>query len=189
MTQITAEIVPATAEHWADVIEVFEGCSYGRKCWCAYWYLPNAEFKAGWGEANKALLEHEVKEGAEPGLIAYVGGLPAAWVSVAPRRGFDRLNRSKNFAPIDEFDVWAVNCFIVGKPFRRQGMVSLLAAAAAEFAIGKGAPGVEAYPLAPGPATGAGDLYLGTPNAFAAAGYVEVARRLPRRPIMRRMAS
>ena len=188
MTEITAEILPATPERWADIVEVFEGCSYGRKCWCAYWYLPHAEFKAGWGEANRAPLERLVKGGAEPGLIAYVDGLPAAWVSVAPRRRFDRLNRSKNFAAIDGEDVWAVNCFIVGKDFRRRGMMSMLAAAAAAFAIGKGAPGVEAYPLEPGPKTGTGDLYVGTPSAFAAAGYVEVARPLPRRPIMRRMA-
>jgi hypothetical protein len=62
-----------------------------------------------------------------------------------------------------------------------------MAAAAAEFAIGKGAAGAEAYPIEPGPKTGSGDLYLGTPNAFAAAGYSEVARPLPRRPVMRRM--
>lgn len=188
MTENTAEIVPATAERWADLVEVFEGCSYGRRCWCAYWYLPHAQFKAGWGEANRAPLERLVKDGTEPGLVAYVDGVPAGWVSVAPRRAFDRLNRSKNFAALDVSDVWAVNCFIVARDFRRHGMVSLLAGAAAEFAIGKGAPGVEAYPLEPGPKTGTGDLYLGTPNAFAAAGYREVARPLPRRPIMRRMA-
>lgn len=187
MTKITAQIVPATAERWADLVEVFESCSAGRKCWCAYWYLPHAEFKAGWGEANRAPLERLVKSGAEPGLLAYLEGVPAGWVSVAPRRDFDRLNRSKNFAPIDDAPVWAVNCFIVAKQFRRQGIVSMLAAAAAEFAIAKGAPGVEAYPLEPGPKTGTGDLYVGTPGAFASAGYVEVARPLPRRPIMRRM--
>ena len=48
----------------------------------------------------------------------------------------------------------------------------------------KGAAGAEAYPLEPGPKTGAGDLYVGTPGAFAAAGYDEVARPLPRRPVM-----
>jgi GNAT superfamily N-acetyltransferase len=188
LTEITAEIVPATAERWVDLVEVFEGCSYGRKCWCAFWYLPRAEFKAGWGEGNRAPLERLVRDGAEPGLIAYVEGQPAGWVSVAPRREFDRLNRSKNFAAVDEIDVWAVNCFIIGKAFRRQGLLSRLAAGAAEFAIAKGAPGVEAYPLEPGPKTGTGDLYVGTPNAFRTAGYVEVARPLPRRPIMRRMA-
>ena len=62
-----------------------------------------------------------------------------------------------------------------------------LARAAADFAIAKGADGAEAYPLVPGPRTTAGDLYLGTETAFRAAGYTEIARPLPRRPIMRRM--
>jgi GNAT superfamily N-acetyltransferase len=110
-------------------------------------------------------------------------------VSVAPRRNFDRLNRSTNFAPLDDRDVWAVNCFVVAKPFRRRGLTTRLAAAAASFAIERGAGGVEAYPIEPGPKTGSGDLYLGTPHAFAAAGYREVARPLPRRPVMRRIRS
>lgn len=182
-----AEIVPVTARRWDDLVAVMGTCSYARKCWCAYWYLPNADFKAGWGEANRAPLERLVQDGKEPGLLAYVGGEPAGWVSVAPRRAFDRLNRSRNFAPLDEKDVWAVNCFVVAPPFRRRGLVTQLAAAAADFAIGKGAEGVEAYPIEPGPRSGAGDLYLGTPRAFVAAGYREVARPLPRRPVMRRM--
>jgi hypothetical protein len=180
--------VPVTPERWGDLVAIMGQCSYGRKCWCAYWYLPNAEYKAGWGDRNSEPLERLVKGGAEPGLIAYAGEVPAAWVGVAPRRNFDRLNRSKNFAPLDDDDVWAVNCFVVGTEFRRRGLMVALARAAAEFAIGKGAAGAEAYPIEPGPKTTGGDLYLGTPNAFAAAGYVEVARPLPRRPIMRRMA-
>jgi hypothetical protein len=62
-----------------------------------------------------------------------------------------------------------------------------LARAAADFAIEKGADGAEAYPIVPGPKTAAGDLYLGSERAFIDAGYTEVARPLPRRPIMRRM--
>ena len=181
-------IVPVTPGRWDDLVEVMGSCSYGRKCWCAYWYLPNAEYKAGWGDSNRAPLEGLVKSNQKPGLIAYVEDRPAAWVSVAPRRNFDRLNRSKNFAPIDEQDVWAVNCFVVAPEFRRQGLMVHLAKAAAEFALKNGAAAAEAYPLEPGPKTTGGDLYLGTPRAFFEAGYVEVARPLPRRPIMRRTA-
>jgi GNAT superfamily N-acetyltransferase len=181
------EIVPVTPERWDDLVLVMSGCSYGRKCWCAYWYLPNAEYKAGWGDGNRATLERLVKTGAEPGLIAYVDGEPAAWVSVAPRGNFDRLNRSKNFAPLDGKDVWAVNCFVVAPDFRKQGLMEKLARAAADFAIGKGANGAEGYPIVPGSKTSAGDLYLGTERAFRDAGYREAARPLPRRPIMRRM--
>lgn len=181
------QIVPVTAARWDDLVAVMETCNYGKRCWCAYWYLSNADYHAGTGGANRAMMERLVRNGAEPGLIAYVNGAPAGWVSVAPRINFDRLNRSKNFASVDDSDVWSVNCFVVARPFRGQGMVRQLARAAAEFAFDKGAAGAEAYPIEVGPKTGAGDLYVGTPAAFAAAGYVEVARPLPRRPIMRRM--
>jgi hypothetical protein len=180
--------LPVTAERLPDLETVIGNCSYGRKCWCAYWYLPNAEFKRGWGEGNAAHLKGLVLAGREPGLIAYDGALPVAWVSVAPRSAFDRLNRSKNFAPIDGLSVWSVNCFIVAPDHRRRGMMAQLAGAAAEFAFGKGAPAVEGYPIEPGPRTGANDLYLGTIAAFEAAGYEVVAAPLPRRRIMRKFA-
>jgi GNAT superfamily N-acetyltransferase len=181
------DIQPVTPGRWDDLERVMSGCSYARKCWCAYWYLSNAAYKAGWGDANRETLERLVKAGAAPGLIAYVDREPAAWVSVAPRRNFDRLNRSRNFAALDDKNVWSVNCFVVAPDFRRQGLMEKLARAAWDFAIARGADGTEAYPLVPGPKTSASDLYLGTEGAFRAAGYIEVARPLPRRPIMRRM--
>lgn len=181
------EIVPATPERWDDLRVVMGSCYNARSCWCDYWYLPNGDYKAGWGQSNGQTLEGLVKAGSEPGLIAMVGGEPAAWVSVAPRRNFDRLNRSRNFAAIDDANVWAVNCFVVVPPFRKQGLVTGLAVAAAQFAIARGADGAEAYPIVPSNKSGPPDLFVGTERAFLAAGYVEVARPLPRRPIMRRM--
>jgi hypothetical protein len=65
-------------------------------------------------------------------------------------------------------------------------MVPLIEAAA-EFAFERGAPGVEGYPVEPGPKTAGGDLYLGTVRAFTAAGFQEVKRPLPRRAIMRKL--
>lgn len=184
----TPEIHPASAARWDDLVAVIGDCAVANKCWCAYWYLGNADYKAGWGEHNRLPLEARVAAGEEPGIIAYVEGEPAAWVSVAPRSNFDRLNRSKNFVPIDDVPVWAVNCFVVAKSFRRHGLMPVLARAAADFALRKGAPGVEAYPIEPSEKSGAGDLYVGTVRAFRQAGFDEIARPLPRRPIMRLMA-
>ena len=188
MSQPAAEFRPAIAERWDDVEAVMRSCANGKNCWCAFWYVSNAAYQAGWGEANRNHLRNLVATGREPGLIGYVEGRPAVWVGVAPRRSFDRLNRSKTFAPLDDLEVWAVNCFIVAKDFRRQGLMRAMAEAAAIFALGRGAPGVEGYPVDPGPRTAAADLYLGTVEAFVAAGYREVARPLPRRAVMRRMA-
>lgn len=182
------EFLPASPGRWDDVAAVVGSCSEGRRCWCAFWYLPNAEYRANGPAANRAVLEHLVGSGAEPGLIAYADGAPAGWVGVAPRQRYDRLNRSRNFRPLDDLPVWSVTCFIVARPFRGKGLLTALAAAAAEFAFAHGAPAIEGYPLEPGPRTGQGDLFVGTPKAFVAAGYREVARPLERRPIMRRWA-
>jgi len=182
------QIHAASAERWEDLAEVVGHCAVANRCWCAYWYLSNAGYKEGWGEGNRLALQRRVEAGEEPGIIAYVDGEPAAWVSVAPRTRFDRLNRSRHFAPIDDVPVWAVNCFVVARRFRRQGLLPVLARAAAEFAFARGAPGVEAYPIEPSAKSGAADLYLGTVKAFLQAGYEEVARPLPRRPVMRLLA-
>lgn len=180
-------VEPATPDRWDDVAAIVGGTAVARNCWCAFWYASNADYKANWGAGNAAVLEALVRGGGQPGIVGYVDGAPAAWVSVAPRRNFDRLNRSKNFAAIDDVPVWAVNCFVVMRPFRGQGLMPQLAAAAADFAFARGAPAVEGYPMEPGPKTGAGDLFLGTVRAFAAAGFHEVARPLPRRAIMRKL--
>ncbi len=179
--------VPATAERWADLETVMASCANGRKCWCAYWIASNKDFQAGWGEGNRLALKTLTEAGTVMGLIAYVDGVPAAWVGVAPRSAHDRLRRSKNFAARDALPVWSITCFIVRSGYRKQGMMSALIQAAVDYAFAQGAPAVEAYPMEPGPKTRPADLYLGTPKAFLAAGFAEVARPLPRRPFMRLM--
>src|SRR5699024_2752284 len=95
-------ICAATPERWPDVEAVFGDCAGARRCWCAYWYLPNRAFKAGWGDDNRHVLRDRVLGGAEPGVVAYVGETPAGWAGVAPRAAFDRLRRSKPLAPVDD---------------------------------------------------------------------------------------
>lgn len=183
------QILPATAERWRDVVAVFEDCTDGKRCWCAYWYLPNREFKAGWGEANRATLEKLVLTGVEPGILAYVDGEPAAWLLVAPRTQFDRLNRSKPLAAVDEQAVWAMACFIVRKKYCRYGLTRALILGGLDFVRDRGGAIVEAYPVDPGDDPKARlaswDAFVGPIRVFRELGFVEVARRLPRRPILR----
>ena len=49
-----------------------------------------------------------------------------------------------------------------------------------------GAPAVEAYPMDPQRKMGSSELYTGLLSAFTDAGFHEVARRSPTRPIVRR---
>ena len=181
---------PATAERWDDLEVVMDGCSYARKCWCAYWYLPNAAYKAGWGAANMTTLHQRVADGEEPGVIAWLDGVPAGWCAVAPREKHDRLVRSRPFSPLDDTPVWSVTCFVVRKGYRKRGLMRALLQGAIDHARTRGATMLEAYPMDPGEKTGAAELFVGTAAAFRDAGFEEVARPLARRPVMRlRLAS
>jgi GNAT superfamily N-acetyltransferase len=79
--------------------------------------------------------------------------------------------------------VWVIACLYVRKGHRRQGVTSALIAAAVDLARSAGAPAVEGYPL--DGAVSPSATSAGYASTFAAAGFVEVARRSPERPIMR----
>lgn len=181
------EIHPATPDRWSDIEDVFAGKGDQGKCWCAYWYASAKAFKANWGAANKPVLEDRVRDGAEPGVLAYLDGDPAGWAGVAPRSAFDRLVRNRqNLAPVDERPVWSLNCLVVRRAFRKQGLMRPLIRGAVDFALSRGAIAVEAYPVDTGEEKRlVWDLWLGTIAAYEDCGFVEVARRGPRQRIMR----
>ncbi|MBY3093823.1 GNAT family N-acetyltransferase [Rhizobium laguerreae] len=178
-------LFPATADRLADIEAVFDDCADGRNCRCAYWYLPNADYKTGWGEGNRNWFRSLLTEPRPPGILGYCENEPAGWCGVAPRVVFDRLRRSKHFAPVDDRPAWSINCFIVRKPFRRQGLSRLLLKYAVEFATVNGAERLEAYPVDQAArASNGAELYPGTLSMFLDAGFTEVARRLPARPVV-----
>jgi GNAT superfamily N-acetyltransferase len=177
---------PATPDRWPDVRTVFEDSGDARKCWCAFWFLPNREFKAGWGEGNRNWFQRLVKSGAAPGIVAYRDGEPAGWLLIAPRANLDRLRRSKPFAPLDDEPAWAMNCFVVRKKFRRQGLMRALIRAGIELVRERGGTVIEAYPFQSNREAIPGyDLFVGSAAAFRDNGFREVARPLPTRPVMR----
>ena len=181
------DIHPATPDRWQDLEEVFAGKGDPGKCWCAYWYCPAKDYKANWGEANKPVVEQRVKEGPPPGVLAYLGADPAGGAGVAPRAGFDRLVRNRqNLAPVDDRPVWSLNCLVVRREFRKQGLMRPLIRGAVDFALSSGAIAIEAYPVDTGDAKKmVWDLWTGTIAAYEDCGFVEVARRGPRQRIMR----
>ncbi|MFN0149283.1 MAG: GNAT family N-acetyltransferase [bacterium] len=178
---------PATAARWADVERLFGARGACGGCWCMAWRLSRAKFDAGKGDANKRALRKLVMSANAPGVLAYAGGEPVGWCAVAPRAIYPALERSRVLAPVDDAEVWSISCLFVAKSYRNRGVSSRLLRAAAEFAREQGARIVEGYPVE----TRAGRLpdpfvWTGIPAAFARAGFAEVLRRSPARPIMRR---
>jgi GNAT superfamily N-acetyltransferase len=145
-------------------------------CWCMWWRR-----RTGDPRKNKRAMRALVRDGREPGLLAYEDGVPVGWVSLAPREEFGHLVRSRYYGPQDEDEeqgVWSIACFYVDPRAKRRGVASALLAAAVDHALARGATAVEAYPHERGD-------YMGSPSMFAAAGF-EAVRAARTRTIMRR---
>ena len=184
----TATTHPLTPERWPDLERLFGERGACGGCWCMHWRLHAADYEAGKGETHHRAFRHRVDAGpAPPGVLAYLHEEPAGWCAIAPRTEFVRLERSRILAPVDDAPVWAITCFFVHRPHRGKGLSSPLIHAAVDLAAAHGATTVEAYPVDPNdgriPPVFA---YTGLATAFRTAGFDEVARRSPNRPIMRR---
>jgi GNAT superfamily N-acetyltransferase len=180
------EIVPLTSARWRDFERLFGPNGACGGCWCMTPRLTRREYEAGKGEPNRRAMRRIVADGSPPGLLAYRGGEPIAWIAVGPRREYRLLAGSRILAPVDDRPVWSIVCLYLRKDARRQGLSAELIRAAARFARARGAQLVEGYPQDPKRA----DMppvfaWTGFASAFERAGFAEVARRSPTRPIVR----
>jgi GNAT superfamily N-acetyltransferase len=125
------------------------------------------------------------------GLVAYAGAEPVGWCAVEPRPAYPGLTNATVWSGRHEdrsdSSIWAITCFVVRTPYRRNGVSYVLAAAAVDFAQRRGARALEAYPMftQPGREITWGELHVGSRNALAAAGLREVRRPSKRRVVMR----
>jgi GNAT superfamily N-acetyltransferase len=186
-------VLPADSVAWADLASVVGAARcHGVACWCQRFKLDGVEWRELPDEARQERFRQE-SAGAEPGgLVAFVGGEPAAWCNVEPRPSFTALARSRvpwkgREEDRSDGDVWAVTCFLTRPRHRRTGLTHVLAAAAVDFARERGARALEGYAMLvdPGRDVPWGELHVGSVGAFAAAGFAEVSRPTPRRVVMR----
>jgi len=177
---------PVTPDRWADFELLFGPRGEAASCSCMWWRVKRKDFEANRHEGNRAAMKDIVDSGGMPGLLAYDNDAAVGWVSVAPREDFPVLGRSPVLKPVDDLPVWSVVCFVVHKEYKRQGMSGRLLQAAVDYASSQGATIVEGYPIDTGNST-VEDIYsfTGYLSTFKAAGFVEVARRSERKPIMR----
>ena len=178
---------PLTPERWPDLELLFGPRGACGGCWCMFWRLKHSEFELLKGEANRAMLKDIVDSGEVPGILAYQADKPVGWCSMAPRLDFSALERSRILKPVDDQPVWSVVCFFIERKHRRQGLMLGLLNAAVDYARQHGARVVEGYPKDPQAGSTSPDVfvYTGLLSAFQKAGFVEVARRSPTRPVMR----
>jgi GNAT superfamily N-acetyltransferase len=141
----------------------------------------------GGAGGNRGAMKRLVGRGTVPGLLAYLDGKPVGWVSVAPREQFGRVERSAVTKPVDdEPGVWSVVCWYIDRHHRGRGVASALLDAAIDHATRKGARIIEGYPIDQSRRNPTNaEAFVGLESLFRAAGFEEVARRSPGRPVMR----
>ena len=182
---------PLTPDRWSDLEAVFnaKGCSVARGCWCMFYrrsgkrspLLPGLTPSA----ASRAELHSLAAIDPPPGLVCYRGEVPVVWVSLGPREGYAKLQRSPVMKPVDAQPVWSVVCFVVPSEYRRQGVAKALLAGAVEYARTRGVRLLEAYPVDKPDRSADDSLWFGAKAMYDAAGFEEVARRRPARPVVR----
>jgi GNAT superfamily N-acetyltransferase len=181
-------VLPATPARWPDVETIFgaKGCSVARGCWCMFYRRSGSwQFGASRAKANRAELKALVDAGKSPGLIAYRGKVPVGWVSLAPRDEFAKLKRSPVMKPVDDKPVWSIVCFVVPSEHRGQGVARALLQGAISYARKHGATLIEAYPVDKADRSKDDAMWFGAKSMYDHAGFEEVARRKPARPIVR----
>jgi GNAT superfamily N-acetyltransferase len=154
-----------------------------------WWRISRKQWNAQRGDANKKAFKKIVKSDVMPGIIAYADGKPVGWCAVRPREEYPVLENSRILKPVDDQPVWSIVCQFILAPYRRQGISVKLLKAAIKHVRQQGGKIVEGYPTDPTKDQPAAFVWTGLAPAFREAGFEEVARRSPTRPIMRHVIS
>jgi GNAT superfamily N-acetyltransferase len=179
---------PLTPGRWDDLVELFgrRGAAIPGRCWCMYYRQPGAGRSA---ETNKPALRSLVGSPVAPGLIAYVEGSAAGWISLGPRDAYPGLRRSPVAKQFDDDPTWSIVCFFVDRALRGRGIADRLLKAGLDYARSKGAERIEACPVDREAPFDNEMAFVGAKPMFDHAGFIEIARRRPTRPLMRKELS
>ncbi|HTJ56739.1 MAG TPA: GNAT family N-acetyltransferase [Devosiaceae bacterium] len=170
---------PVDRSTWADFERLFTGPGGPKHCWCMVWRATAEEGRGTSGPVRHGQIHDRIERGVPVGLLAYEGDLPVAWVSIAPRETYRRLNGPG--ARPGEI-IWSLACMFTPRKRRGAGTTHRLIAASAEHARKAGANVLEAYPVADDAPS---YRFMGIVSAFSRAGFTEIGMAGTRRHVMR----
>lgn len=181
---MTVGVRPLTDETWDALAALFKEGGDPRWCWCQHWRLRSRDMAAAKVPELRELLRTQASSDEPPGLVAFDGERAVGWVSLGPRSDFQRIVLSKVIPKIDDRPVWSIVCFAVSESARGQGVARALLEAAINYARGRGATALEAYPVRlPTADDGTPEpihpdaAFTGTLPMFVRAGFTVVADR------------
>ena len=181
---------------WDDVRTVFGTRGDPATCWCQFFKVDAAAWKAPDARVafKRSLCEQvdaaRASRSAGPGALAYLDDEPVGWVAVEPRTAYPRVLTGRTIPAsaqpeLDDASVWAITCFVVRVGFRRRGGGAALVRGAIDQARHGGARVVEAYPVdTGGEKVSSADLYHGALSTFMAAGFAVSGRPVAGRAVV-----
>ena len=196
ITAAQLKIVPANEASCDDFAKIFSAREASR-CQCQRFKVVPWIWRDSTLEQRTEMLMAQTACGdpsatSTSGLVAYVDGEPAGWVAVEPRTAYPKLRTTRihwsgRNEDKDDDAIWAVTCVVIRKEYRRRGLTYPLALATIDFARGRGARALEAYPMItqPGKEITWGELHVGARQVFEEAGFVQLTHPSARRVVMR----
>ena len=176
---------PLSEKNWKDFELLFGEVGACAGCWCMHWKLPRKEFMESKGAGNKRKQSKIVHSGIIPGILLYKDREAIGWCAVEPRNQYPVMANSKVMRQPDEIDVWSVSCFFIHKKHRKKGLSIQLLEFVKDYCKKKKAKVIEGYPYDIRKMTAPPFVWTGLSNAFLKAGFKEIARHSPTRPIVR----
>jgi GNAT superfamily N-acetyltransferase len=120
------------------------------------------------------------------GVLAIYENQAVAWLALAPRQDFIKLEKSRIHKPIDDLEVWSIPCTFISKSYRHKGLSVALLKSVVEYAKKENITALEAYPTIP-TTDKLPDAFLcvGLFKSFEKAGFRIVDRTSKNRPMVR----
>jgi GNAT superfamily N-acetyltransferase len=157
---------PVTPATWPDFERLFDAPGAPHYCYCTPYRIHGDLDK----RARRATMASFVEDGTPIGVLAYEGGVPVGWCSVAPRQTFARLARSRTMPRVTPEDAptWTILCFFVPRDHRGRGIAGALLRGAVAYARKSRAVFLEGYPF---DTAGISSTHRGHSSIFAAEGF------------------
>jgi predicted GNAT family acetyltransferase len=180
-----------TPELWPALERLFGRNGACGGCWCMWWRVERGGklWEETKGRRAKARIKKLVAAGEALGILAFDGESPVGWCSFGPRADFPRLETVKAYRRDDTEGVWCVNCFFIGRTHRGRGVARGLLKTALASMRRRGVKTVEGYPVTTtkdGRKLAAAFAWTGPERIFTEAGFKEVQRLAPTRPLLRK---
>lgn len=174
-----------STKNWAAFEQLFGKKGACGGCWCMYFRMKSADWKASNADTNYKNMQTLVRNNQTTGLLVFDGEQAVGWCAISPRKEYVKLATARMLQPIDDQEVWSIPCFFIHKDYRGKGISRFLINGAIQWAKENDIHILEAYPTRTDKRQPDTFMYYGVANVFERCGFKIVREDSPSRPMMR----